>query len=384
MRSQDSARPSISTQSSSHSSQRHRKGLSTDRAFFSRLLGNSTTSINRLDATGEGSRSRTSSSNDDRPALTPSQSTAPGEEFVHDSKRGAGRRKALSLVVDPFGRSSNGPASSGARNRRSTKIPVAAPIAESSDGQRGGSTFTQPTTPRTSNIPMSPSMPVTSSFQNVNQPLRQVPPSSQYNEATSSPFSTRTSDSNKSKRVSDWFRWKSVNRNSTAYQPSQAVPDNIKTDFDKPSVMTRSSSTRQKRNSGIQPKVIVTGATPQNKEQQRHQQQESIVTSPPRVVATPADARNLTNDQPSLLASQRALRARRPAAEVSKPVAFDDSRLKVASGGEKCSFSTALVACDTDAAIVSWQSPTSASSQRHYHLKYWRKCAACKDHFSLC
>jgi hypothetical protein len=168
------------------------------------------------------------------------------------------------------------------------------------------------------------------SLQSVNQPLRQMPPYN--NDVASSPFSTRTSDSSKSKRVSDWFRWKSSNRNSTAYQPAQAPPEAIKTDFDKPSMMTRSSSTRQKRQSVIQPKVVVTGATPQQNDQQRHQQQQESLTSP-RVVATPADARNLSNDQPSLLTSQRSIRARRAAAEIKKPVAFDDSRLKVHSGG---------------------------------------------------
>lgn len=329
-RSQNSAHPSVSTQSSSRSSQRHRKGLSTDRAFFSRLLGNSTTSVNKLDASGEQSRSRTSSSNDDRPVLNPSQSTSQGEEFLHDSKRGAGRRKALSLVVDPFGRSSNGPSSSGARNRRSTKIPVAAPIAESGEAPKTESSIAHHPSQRTSNIPMSPSMPMSPSLQSINQPLRQMPP---YNDAgSSSPFSTRTSDSSKSKRVSDWFRWKSVNRSSTNYQPTPFAQEAMKTDFDRPSVLTRSSSTRQKRQSVVQPKVIVTGATPQQTEQQRQQQQQESLVSP-RVVATPADARNLTNDQPSLLTSQRSLRARRAAAEAKKAVPFDDSRLKVHSGG---------------------------------------------------
>lgn len=371
-RSKDSARPSISTQSSTRSSQRHRKGLSTDKAFFSRLLGSSTTSINKLDATGEGSRSRTSSSNDDRPVFSPSQSTSQGEDFLHDNKRGAGRRKALSLVVDPFGRSSNGNPSSGARNRRSTKIPVAAPISENAvESSRSGSAFTQATTPRTSNIPMSPPMPMSPSMQTVNQPLRQIPP---YNEATASPFSTRSSDTSKSKRVSDWFRWKSVNRNSTAYQPSQAAPDNVKTDFDKPSMMTRSSSTRQKRASVVaQPKVVITGATPQHQEQQQRQQQQQASLTSPRVVATPADARNLTNDQPSLLTSQRSLRARKAAADTKQGV-FDDSRLKVHSGGERNEFFSHILFTDH---VLLYQLPISESlPKRHLH-RSWKKSAEC-------
>ena len=126
-------RPQTGTQGSSRSSQRHRKGLSTDKAFFSRFLGSSTTSVDKTDATGQGSRSRTTSQNEDeqlslqRPAPgTDNQrekrmDNAPVDEFIHDNKRGAGRRKALSLVVDPFGRSSNGPASAN-RNRRSVKV----------------------------------------------------------------------------------------------------------------------------------------------------------------------------------------------------------------------------------------------------------------------
>jgi hypothetical protein len=78
--------------------------------------------------------------------------------------------------------------------------------------------------------------------------------------------------------------------------------------------------------------VVVTDATPHSSNEQRYKQQQEGPLSP-RTVATPADARNLTGDQPSLISSQRLLRNRRAAGEAAHASPFDDSRLKVHSGG---------------------------------------------------
>lgn len=342
-RSRESANPSTGTQGSSRSSQRHRKGLSTDKAFFSRLLGSSTTSVNKTDATGEGSRSRTSSQIEDREeVLAGAKATEPSDPVVDElgasGRRGAGRRKALSLVVDPFGRSSNGlNASAAARNRRSAKIQTATVVSDLGPSSKASAGQNQNSGVRTSNIPMSPSMPMSPSLQAVHQPLRQIPPSSASGGAAPpSPFSTRSTETNKSKRVSDWFRWKSVSRSSAAQSMQEPVRDVQKPEPERVT-MTRSSSTRQRHSSAIQPTVVVTGATPQPPHQSRTQQLQHIDTQvAPRVVATPADARNLTNNQPSLLTSQRSLRARpnTTATDPRKAVQFDENRLKVHNGGE--------------------------------------------------
>ena len=371
----ETARPStaISTKAA-----RHRKGMSSERAFFSRFLGSSTTSVDKTDVRGEPSRSRTSSTADGLPSIpqgiTESASTT---SALGDLASGRNRRrKAFSLVVDPFSRSSsNTPASAAAKNRRSARVQTSSSTAASTGldalaRDRSGSVLTQSTqrsiNPPSSVVPsLSSTVNINGSRQSVLLPPSQIP----------QPVYGQSQDASKSKRVSDWFRWKSVARESTQVA-SIAATSPVKRNLERkqesqiafppgqvqsPASPNRSAASAQAQpqdqgqpqdggqpqDRGLprttpqhQPTVIVTGedasssiASPTYVEEKQRQQPAK------RVVATPADARQFASQQPvpALMAS-RSLRARAGASE-SSSTSFDETKLKIHGGGEPLSVS---------------------------------------------
>ena len=388
-----------STAASSKSA-RHKKGVSTERAFFSRFLGSSTTSVNTTDVRGDLSRSRTSSTANALPALSQQQqlqsdikeslSTA---SALDDLANGGGRnrrRKALSLVVDPFSRSTsnsnNASAAAAAKNRRSARVQTlsssttAGSMTRLSESQeaaartRSESVMTQ-STQRSVNPPSStiasPSLStvnVNGSRQSVVLPLVSNPSSGPAPSHIPQPVyglhsNNTTQEASKSKRVSDWFRWKSVARDSVQINPVVA-PSPIKTDFDKrqsrqavpqqqqqqaPQTVVIPSAHRQSNTSQVQaqirpesrgqPTVVVTAEAASPPPQahgsvaQQQQQQQQKQTKE-RVVATPADARQFAAEQARQpLAASRSLRSRTNASEASS-TSFDETKLKIHAGGE--------------------------------------------------
>lgn len=341
---------------------RHKKGLS-----LSRFLGSSTTSLAKTDATGQGSRSRHSSTFgevDRSEAMKASVSSASvamspvGGAADLEHRRSTRRRKALSLVVDPFSKSlssSTNSASSPAanKNRRSARLQTASSSlspspstptvsdprvrTDSSASQKAGSAL--PPSMSTSAVGAA------ASSQHANAAPSQIP---------QPVYHSSRPEPTKSKRVSDWFRWKSVTRDSSSSASAShpgVAPSPIKTDFDRrQSASVRSSlpadgmkvsqSTNvlhKRQTTAPQPTVVVTSAMASQPFVHTANALSTPAADqrrPERVVATPAEARALADSQArQTLTATRALRARAAGTQTPVPT-FDDSKLKVHSGGE--------------------------------------------------
>lgn len=334
-------RPGLSdrppTASSQKSSTRQKKGLS-----ISRFLGSSTTSVDKMAASGLPARSRNSTSTD-RPVvsgLPPSSSTTTFTDLIGEKKPNR-RRKALSLVVDPFGKSLTSTAQAAAKNRRSARVQTdaAVPLRE-----RTGSSATaygssrSPALP-TASIPVSPSLSVV----HANASRQSVVPSSYEAQPAYEGLSRVPS---KSKRVSDWFRWKGSQRQSAAVSPAVlAAPLPIKTDFDKrqqqssvasrQSVATAASIDRQhvapinkRTTQPATPTVVVTGAN----------QAGSVTTANTSQTKTVAPVTQTRSKEPinvqTGLTSTRMTRARTATSETEDALTFDETKLKVHNGGK--------------------------------------------------
>ena len=379
-------RPSSGTAGSGKSAfngagQRHKKGLS-----LSRLLGSSTTSVDRTDAAGEPSRSRKDSFQESlsRPASsTGQQGTLSSIDEDHLDKSRNRRRKALSLVVDPFGRSSSSAAvNAQAKNRRSARIQPTTPL-DASGRARSGTAATAaaaasssrpsglPTSSSTAQFPVSPSLTsITATPGQSRQSL--LPASSQVSQLPSPIYQQQQQqvEQKQTKRGSGWFgKWSKSSRDSGSGVPHSSSLASGMSQIPQPSVPSSSytkrnsissrpasmavnptSSTapitrsRQSTATQQQPTVVVTSAnnpgsptTPtENATQSQQQQQQRQAQAPQveRVVATPAEARTFASTHRSGLTAQRSLRNKVVgASEASSDGAFDDSKLKVHSGG---------------------------------------------------
>lgn len=399
----DTARPNVLNK---NGAMRHKKGLSTDRAFFSRLLGSSTTGLDKTAAQGQPSRSRNSSqidatgearlpTNPAAPTGGMKQSPSTASNMSEMTAKKDRRRKALSLVVDPFNRSlastnnnasssspSAVPAGGAAKTRRSARVqtmafapissPQAPPSAPASAAQRerfetvmlgGGSSSASATARPPSSISTS-TYTANGSRQSIALPPPTQIPQPAYEPSSVAQSSGTSGTGQRSKRMSDWFRWRSSTstRDSAGLSSSQStmhVP--TAPEFDRrtshlrqtagtgsgsvPTMalpasasvaqITRSASHRRTTTAPggvlpVQPTVVVTDAT----------------TPSSRVVATPSDARAQAQAQVQStttqalqqkrdsLATDRTLRARttQPVQQSVASTSFDDNRLKIHSG----------------------------------------------------
>lgn len=235
----NSSRPPSSAASVSS---KHRKAGSSDRFSISRFLGGSTTSLDKQARRGP---------------LESSTASAQKEPFDEvTNKRKGGRRKAFSLVVEPFK-----PASSGASVRSGKRSSVR--VQEGSSG----STSSRPTTerPRTRSSVALETTPAQGAV--MSPPPRNLAPSITSTRRDPSSASTAISTdpswvssgppAGKAKRVMDWFRWKSMPRDSGL--ASSQGPSAISTDFDRntnlsaSSRVTRASAKRQENLQHDQP-----------------------------------------------------------------------------------------------------------------------------------
>ena len=352
---------------SSGGATRHKKGLS-----LSRLLGSSTTSVDRTDASGEPSRSRKDSLQESRPssgAGTAGSLTSIDEDnnAQLDKSRNR-RRKALSLVVDPFVRSSTSgtnSASQQAKNRRSARIqPTTSSSTEqaASAGGRGrsGTAATQASSIRPSGLPASSStaqFPVSPSLTSITatpgQSRQSLLPASQISQGPSANVyqapEQQQVQPKQVKRGSGWFRWSKGPRESLLPQSSSMasgishIPQPVSSSTKRDSITARPPSaqlqsanapvTRSRQSTATQPTVVVTNANAVEATAQK-QQQPAVVPERERVVATPAEARTFASTHRSGLTAQRSLRNKVAGASEASSDAFDDSKLKVHSGGK--------------------------------------------------
>lgn len=334
---------------------RHKKGLS-----ISRLLGSSTTSIDRTDASGEPSRSRKDSLQESRPPSAGGQGTAGSlnsiDEDLSKSRSGNRRRKALSLVVDPFGRStgpSGGAASTQAqaKNRRSARVQPTTGAGSPLDASSSRTVATGAA--RTSGLPASASaaqFPVSPSLVSITATPGQSRSSllpSQIPQPTYHPQAVV--EAKQKKRMSDWFKWSSSssssNRESIPQSSSVAgglssISTPTATSTKRQSMMARPPSalqtsapnTRSRQSTATQPTVVVTTANASAQPAQAVQTGSGVAAVQAeqlRTVATPAEARTFASTHRSTLTAQRSLRNKVVgASEASSDGAFDSSRIK--------------------------------------------------------
>lgn len=349
----DSGRGTTSSGKTSGSGSRHKKGLS-----ISRLLGSSTTSVDRTDVAGEPSRSRKDSLQASRP---PSAGPQGGLNSIEEdlSKSRNRRRKALSLVVDPFGRSSTSSSAAAnaqaqAKNRRSARVqPISgsgSQLDASTDRTRAGTQGAArpsglPASASAAQFPVSPSMASVVATPGQSRASLLPGPASQLSQSTYQPQAV---EAKQRKRMSDWFKWSSSSSsrdNSAGLTQSASVagglsgipaPPNTKRNSTstRPQSMAQPPVTRSRQSTATQPTVVVTSANAIAQPQAQAQQQPQTA-EPPRVVATPAEARTFASTHRSTLTAQRSLRNKVVgASEASYDGAFDDSKLKVHSGGK--------------------------------------------------
>jgi protein-serine/threonine kinase len=210
---------------------RHRKGMSTDKFFLSRLLGGHSTSPSKsadkekaeVERQSRGGWARTPSSvrGDDQQQGVPEseETTTPALDEVTNKRKGA-RRKALSLVVEPFGKSSAAAAIKARRNSRQA----------GEDSNNNNDDPAKPPPTPSSAFPPRPRKGSTLGQQGqAKPPPRQLLSKAEPTTSVTTPqFSNHPSQS-KAKRVMDWFRWKTLARD-----PLDGVeaPPPITTDFD--------------------------------------------------------------------------------------------------------------------------------------------------------
>lgn len=307
---------SASTSSKMSTGTRHKKGLS-----LSRFLGGSTTSVDKTipeySTDSRGRRISTTESGIPRPA------TAAGSGSLGSSTSSAAldkssnrRRKALSLVVEPFSKSANSNTTviDQSRNRRSARVQTANAAATDSQGRdRPGSAVVQEIRAinPTSQYPVSPSL----SAINANGSRQSVLQASSPAPQTTSQISTRsqTQDGNKSKRVSDWFRWKTNTREpSTVSQLSSS--DSVASGIDKRSSAVPSSAMRastRSNASAVAERQQTESASSSVRQVPQRQPTVVVTESNDRTVATPAEARMLAESQRNTLANSRTPSSRR-------------------------------------------------------------------------
>lgn len=259
-----STRP-VTTDKAAASATRHRKGMSTDKFFLSRLLGsnganqtngsgatNEKASVNGVEAAAADKSKRSSVS---RPALDRAPSS--------DAASRSSRRKALSLVV---GRAAGdvSPAAADRARALEANVPHSATEASfppqtssrrkenssSSSEQRAAAVAQKQRKGPASQT--STSHPATASSRP--QPLQpslqqqQQPDKSFYDGSTIASTSTAGPSSNAAKKVMDWFRKKSLSRGTFNEQPPLGPFERLPT------------SSHVNGNASTTPSVIVTSA----------------------------------------------------------------------------------------------------------------------------
>ncbi|SNX86435.1 related to Serine/threonine protein kinase [Melanopsichium pennsylvanicum] len=262
-RSPSATRP-VTADKAAASATRHRKGMSTDKFFLSRLLGSNA-------ANGAGS-SALSSSNNEAQASEKSKRNSVGRAALDRAPSSGGsknsRRKAMSLVVGrPAGDTSAAadraraleanaqlhsatdtsfthPSQSRRKDNESISSQQRKQRKESTQLAGPGSTIST-TTSRPSTSRPSTSRPSTSRPSNRQQPLQQFLQQDKtfYDGSTIASNSMTGPSSNAAKKVMDWFRKKSLSRGAFNEQPPlgpfERSPTNsqISTTRDAPSVI---------------------------------------------------------------------------------------------------------------------------------------------------
>lgn len=289
--------PSASKSDRAAAAARHKKGMSTDKFFFSRLLGSAG---NSEGADGDSLASEKSSGGGKSGAADVNRQSSVG-------RQGSSRRKAMSLVV---GRGSDSPAS---RDREKATASVAADERRMSTRARKESTTTNSATPKASANGLADGTPSKShhrpSTQQSTPSSRIAAPGGSNMSAASggrqnpSPrnnrqdlFDSRNNDSastvgpssGAAKKVMDWFRKKSLNKGGALNEQSPLPP------FERhaqPSQQQqqRVSSTSSKRGGGgigatagaaqDTPRVIVTHGGEETTSGRQQQQSDGLPSS---------------------------------------------------------------------------------------------------------
>lgn len=231
-----SARPTTATPSktdqtaSEKAANRTRKGMSTDKAFFSRLMS----STGGGDATTNLSGRPTTAKAEEMLATPNSKAEAASSETGR--KTSSNRRKAMSLVVGRYGdqlspaikdRDKVGANKAVKEERRLTGRLRKTTLTKESSNKfetpvKGSTAAASPSTPLSKQRQQSPS---SASVMTNNESLRQSSRSS--NKADGTPFQTRFNEStstvgpssNAAKKVMDWFRKKSLSRGGFDEKP---------------------------------------------------------------------------------------------------------------------------------------------------------------------
>ncbi|CAO1632229.1 unnamed protein product [Sympodiomycopsis kandeliae] len=201
-----------SASKSERSAARHKKGMSTDKFFFARLLGNGGSDGPDSEAAGASERSSGGVTDMER------------QESV--GRSGSSRRKAMSLVVG------KGPDSAASRDREK-----ASGDRRSSIRIRKESSAAKPSTPKpTAGTPSKANRPSTqqgtpSSYQGTSSSFSPAP-ARQTTRQRHEVFDSRNNDSNSTvgpssgaaKKVMDWFRKKSLNKGASLNEQSPLPP----------------------------------------------------------------------------------------------------------------------------------------------------------------
>lgn len=183
------------------------------------------------------------------------------------SERRKSRRKALSLVVDPF-KSSSASTRTGASKRSSARIAAtqSAQVSTPATPARTRATSTTASSAAKIKRPQSvaakgPTTAAPSSSAAAAGPAApartQAAPSSSFRPAASNDHATPYQPQHqqgKAKKVMDWFRWKSMPRDTSMSETDRPIVAPI-TDFDKPGAAT---SSQPETNVASAPHVVVT------------------------------------------------------------------------------------------------------------------------------
>lgn len=241
-----SGRPTTATPSkvdqaaSEKAANRHRKGMSTDKAFFSRLMsstggGDATTTTNNNNLSG---RSRVAQV-EEMPATPNSKAEAASSETGR--KTSSNRRKAMSLVVGRYGDQlspaikdrEKASANKAIKEEKRLTGRIRKTTLTKENGNKletpvkssgGGAAAASPSTPSLKQQQQQHS-PSAASVMTTNESLRQSSRSS--NKAGGTPFDQRFNEStstvgpstNAAKKVMDWFRKKSLSRGGFDEKP---------------------------------------------------------------------------------------------------------------------------------------------------------------------
>ena len=220
----------------------HKKNGSSDRFSISRLLGASTSSVDKTSRIpSSGSHQQLA----DKPQPEVDQTL----DEVTNKRKGA-RRKALSMVVEPFKSSTTANSTSTKAKRSSVRIQAqqAAATAKAEEQSRARSaTLAAQARPSTPVVNVTPATRAS--------PRKKVvaarPAGSNYDASWGS---GQAPPGGKAKRVMDWFRWRSMPRDAVSSENRPGPPP---TEFDRTPINLGSKAAAAE---AAGPKVVVTGA----------------------------------------------------------------------------------------------------------------------------